>query len=613
MDKSREKEDILIEESLTSAYMAYALAVNLGRAIPDLRDGFKPVQRRVILGLVNLTGGSDKFVKSARVVGEVMGKYHPHGDSSIYEAAISMSTDWGNRLPLVLPQGNNGSISGDNPAAMRYTEMRLSRFININKHLLANSGLPTAPTYDGSGVEYTLFPTDIPYVLINGTRGIGVSISSYIPPFNPREIAKASQYILERWVKGKKPTHKGIAKRVKGPDFPTGGIVSSPNWTTLLETGRGNITHEAEIEYEGKTLHILSVPSETSVTNLVKSINNNASLLGITDMADLTDGGGVSIKLVFKKPVTEDTVERLYRNTLCRVNKAVKMVVCYRDSVKRMSVLEILEKWLKNKDVNMLSYIVKEHGVLLETIDRLSLMIYIAENIDTIIDIIKASGDNEDAINNLVNKLGVTIYDAEKIVMVKFKHVRSLDIKVRKAEIKALRREVDALEDKMVNNEKRYKDIMDAMFKIIEGADGRMSKVVDFTTKVPEGITLAMHIDTSSISSRPARETDVNKGANRLLPSTTHILIITSEGVVYRINSNVITETPSSPMKYITPRERNVHIVYVGVYKPNMYVRITMYNTKVEAVLHPTLTVGRRGNKLFDLPTRVKSVKVKYV
>ncbi|HZY24376.1 MAG TPA: DNA gyrase subunit A, partial [Bacteroidales bacterium] len=308
-----ERERILkvnIEEEMKSAYIDYSMSVIVSRALPDVRDGLKPVHRRVLFGMSELGVLSNKpYKKSARIVGEVLGKFHPHGDSSVYEAMVRMAQEWSLRYPLVDGQGNFGSVDGDSPAAMRYTEARLKKIAEETLADIDKDTVDFQPNFDDSLTEPSVLPTRIPNLLVNGASGIAVGMATNMPPHNLSEIIDATIAYIDN----KDITPEEIMHFVKGPDFPTGGIIYGEQGVKdALETGRGRIVvrgkTEIEITHSGRESIIVSeIPYMVNKAEMIRKIAdliNEKKLEGISYINDESDRTGMRIVIILKKDAT---------------------------------------------------------------------------------------------------------------------------------------------------------------------------------------------------------------------------------------------------------------------------------------------------------------------
>ncbi len=299
--------DISIEDSVQNSYLDYAMSVIVGRALPDVRDGLKPVHRRVLFSMSEMGVHYNKsYKKSARIVGDVIGKYHPHGDSAVYDTLVRMAQDFSLRYPLIDGQGNFGSVDGDSAAAMRYTEIRLAK---IADDLLADLDKDTvdfAENYDGSMMEPVVLPTRVPALLVNGTSGIAVGMATNIPPHNITEIVTA----LKHMVDNPDYTTEDILSIVKGPDFPTAGMIMGSKATMeAYRTGRGSITIRAKVLFEetktGKPVIVVrEIPYLVNKANMIEKIAElvrDKKVTGITDLRDESDKDGIRVVIELKK------------------------------------------------------------------------------------------------------------------------------------------------------------------------------------------------------------------------------------------------------------------------------------------------------------------------
>ena len=320
-------EDVDLKKKMEDSYIDYAMSVIAARALPDVRDGLKPVQRRVLYSMIELNNGPDKpHRKSARIVGDTMGKYHPHGDSSIYGALVNMAQEWSTRYPLVDGHGNFGSVDGDGAAAMRYTEARLSK---ISMELLADINKDTVdfvPNFDDTEKEPVVLPSRYPNLLVNGTSGIAVGMATNIPPHNLREVISAVVKIIDNQVQENRQTEiEEILELVKAPDFPTGGIILGTRGAEeAYRTGRGKVRVRAVTNIEpmdnGKNRIIVTeLPYMVNKANLILKIAELVKLKkidGITDLRDETNREGMRIVIELRKDVNANVIlNQLYKHT----------------------------------------------------------------------------------------------------------------------------------------------------------------------------------------------------------------------------------------------------------------------------------------------------------
>ena len=309
---------VYIEEEMKDSYINYAMSVIVGRALPDIRDGLKPVHRRVLFAMQDLSLEHNKpYKKSARIVGEVLGKYHPHGDVAVYDTLVRMAQDFSLRYPLVDGQGNFGSIDGDAPAAMRYTEARLEHITDLMLLDIEKNTVDFAPNFDGSLKEPTVLPSCLPNLLVNGSSGIAVGMATNIPPHNLKEVAEAVIYVIDN----PECAEADLLKKIKGPDFPTGGIIRGlEGIRRAYTTGRGllKIHAKAHIEEQknGKEAIIIKeIPYMVNKANLIESIADlvqEKKIEGITDLRDESDKDGMRVVIELRR----GTIARVVLNQL---------------------------------------------------------------------------------------------------------------------------------------------------------------------------------------------------------------------------------------------------------------------------------------------------------
>jgi DNA gyrase subunit A len=343
-----------LKKTMEKSYIDYAMSVIASRALPDVRDGLKPVQRRILYSMIELNNGPDKpHRKCARIVGDTMGKYHPHGDSSIYGALVNMAQEWSMRYPLVDGHGNFGSVDGDGAAAMRYTEARLSK---MAMEMLADIGKDTVdfvPNFDETEKEPTVLPSRFPNLLVNGTQGIAVGMATNIPPHNLREIINAVTRIIDNRIDGKETTIDDVCSIVKGPDFPTGAqILGRRGISEAYRTGRGKIKVRAVTEIEtlpnGKPRII--VTELPYLVNKARLIQNIAELVkqkkidGITDLRDESNRDGMRIVIEMRKDVNAPVIlNQLLKHTQLEDTFGVIMLALVNNEPRILNLLQMLQ------------------------------------------------------------------------------------------------------------------------------------------------------------------------------------------------------------------------------------------------------------------------------
>ena len=402
---------IFVQDEMSSSYLSYAMSVIVSRALPDVRDGLKPVHRRIIYAMYK--GGYDwskPFRKSARIVGDVIGKYHPHGDQAVYDALVRLVQDFSMSLPLLNGQGNFGSIDGDPPAAMRYTETKLGKISQFLTDDLEKNTVAYRNNYDETEKEPIVLPSQYPNLLVNGAGGIAVGMATSIPPHNLKEIINATIALIDN----KDITIKQLMKHVPGPDFPTGGVIIGKDIIKQgYNKGRGSFKIRGEIEFEEKkngrsTLIIKSIPYQVNKSILNEKIAQLArekKIEGISDIRDESNREGIRVVLELKKGVEPETIRRqLYKFTSIESSFGFNTLALVDDKPKILNLKEFLSEFLKFRELTVIKRIKFD---LKKAEDRAHILIGLAtavENIDEVIKIIKNSKDTQLAKKNLLTK-----------------------------------------------------------------------------------------------------------------------------------------------------------------------------------------------------------------
>lgn len=475
----KEKELLIpIEDELKDSYLSYALSVIISRALPDVRDGLKPVQRRILYSMKELGNlPNSPFKKSARIVGETLGKYHPHGDAPVYEALVRMAQDFTMRYPLVEGQGNFGSLDGDPPAAMRYTEVRLAP---ISLELLSDlekETVPFRPNFDSTLLEPEVLPAKIPNILLNGATGIAVGMATNIPPHNLNEVIDALLLLL----KDREKSTEEILKVLKGPDFPTRGVILNYDGIkSYFETGRGSVIIKGKGKFEkiGKTLSyiIYEIPYNVNKANLIKRIVElvkNGKLKEIDDIRDESSKEGIRIVIELKKNVDTNVFEKkLYEYTELKTSFPVNFVALINGRPKLLSIKEVLISFLEFREEIVTKRTLFE---LREEKRELKILTGIKKGIDRldeVIEIIKGSKDRDDARKKLNSLLDIDDEQSNAILDMRLARLMSIeveklikDIKTKEENIKRLneiltRREalLKVIEEELIEIKKRYGD-----------------------------------------------------------------------------------------------------------------------------------------------------------
>lgn len=422
-----------IESEMKSAYIDYSMSVIVSRALPDVRDGLKPVQRRVLYGMNEMGNTSDHpHKKSANCVGEVMGKYHPHGDSSIYGTVVRMAQDWAMRYRLVDGHGNFGSIDGDGAAAMRYTEVRLER---IGEEMLSDINSETVdfqPNYDNSRLEPTVLPTRIPNLLVNGTSGIAVGMATNMPPHNLTESLNAAVALID----DPELSIEGLMHYIKAPDFPTGGTIYGYNGVKeAFETGRGRIVIRAKAEIESEANHediiITELPYNVNRAELIEYIANlvnEKKIDGIADINDESDYKGMRIVIRLKSDANSNVVlNKLYKMTALQSSFSVNNVAIVNGRPKTLNLKQILEAFIAHRHDVVIRRTKFELRKAEERAHILKGLIIASQNIDEVISIIKASANQDAARQALAERFGLSEPQTAAIVAMRLGQLSGLE------------------------------------------------------------------------------------------------------------------------------------------------------------------------------------------
>ena len=424
-----------IVDEMSESYLNYSMSVIVSRALPDVRDGLKPVHRRVLFGAADLGATwNRKYKKSARIVGEVMGKYHPHGDASIYDTLVRMAQTWSLRYPLMDGQGNFGSIDGDNAAAMRYTEAKMDRLASELLKDIDKETVAFRPNFDDSLQEPTVLPTLIPNLLMNGSEGIAVGMATKIPPHNLNELINGLIELLNN----PEILIDELLTHIKGPDFPTGGyIMGIDGIKDAYTTGRGRIIMRGKASIEelpsGKEVIIISeIPYQVNKSNLVEKIAHlvrDKRLEGISDLRDESDKDGVRVVIECKRDaIAEIILNNLYKLTQLQESFGVIMLALFNNIPKVMTLKEVLNHFLdfrREVIINRTNFELKEAEQRAHILEGLKKAL---ENIDDIIALIRGSNDPKDARDTLIQKYQFSTLQAKAILDMRLQKLTSLEV-----------------------------------------------------------------------------------------------------------------------------------------------------------------------------------------
>lgn len=430
--------EIDLKKTMEKSYIDYAMSVIASRALPDIRDGLKPVQRRVLYSMIELNNGPDKpHRKCARIVGDTMGKYHPHGDSSIYGALVNMAQEWSMRYPLVDGHGNFGSIDGDGAAAMRYTEARLSK---IAMEMLSDINKDTvdfAPNFDDTEKEPVVLPSRFPNLLANGTTGIAVGMATNIPPHNLRELIDAVNKIIEYRIENKEIFIEDILEIVKGPDFPTGAnILGKSGINEAYRTGKGKIKVRAVTSIEamsnGKNRIIVTeLPYLVNKSRLIEKIAelvNDKKIEGITELRDESNREGMRIVIELRRDVNAGVIlNRLYKHTQMQETFGVNMLSLVNNEPKTLNILDMLKHYLKHQEEVITRRTKYDLNKAKERAHILEGLLKALDNIDEIIKIIRGSANVSIAKTELINRFSFSDAQAQAIVDMRLRALTGLE------------------------------------------------------------------------------------------------------------------------------------------------------------------------------------------
>jgi DNA gyrase subunit A len=527
MSNNIQQTEIISE--MKRSYLDYAMSVIVSRALPDVKDGLKPVHRRILFAMykMGLTSGA-RFSKSAKVVGEVLGKYHPHGDAPVYEAMARLAQDFSMRYPLIKGQGNFGSVDGDPPAAMRYTEAKLAK---IAEEVLTDIDKETVPyldNFDGSLKEPVYLPAKLPNLLLMGAEGIAVGMATKIPPHNLTELVEAIIFIISKAKlidKSKKDltfnvTVEELLEYIKGPDFPTGGIIYGANdIKQAYLTGRGSILVRAKIEDEdmghGKTAIIINeLPYQVNKSSLVEKIAhlaNDKKIVGISDLRDESDRDGIRVVIELKRDASyKKVLNNLFKYTELQTSFPVNMVALVDGVPQTLSIKTILEIYIKHRvDVvtKRSEYELKQAKARAHILEGYLIAL---KHIDDVVETIKKAKDEPDAKAKLIKKFGLTEIQAQAILDMQLKRLTGLEKTKIEDELALLKETIDYLESLLKDVFKILKVVKDELLYLkTKYGDERRTQV---------------------IKSKPGEITD-----EQLIENKEVIVVLTKEGYIKQV------------------------------------------------------------------------------
>ena len=476
----------LIEDEMRSSYLDYSMSVIVSRALPDVRDGLKPVHRRILYGMRGLGLSYNRpYKKSARIVGEVLGKFHPHGDSAVYDALVRMIQDFSMRYPMIDGQGNFGSIDGDSPAAMRYTEARMSRIAEEILRDIDKNTVDFIPNFDDTLEEPTVMPALIPNLLVNGSSGIAVGMATNIPPHNLVEVIEGIYALIDI----PELELPDLLKYIKGPDFPTGGIIFGyEGIKEAFETGRGRIIVRAraniEVARNGKEYIIITeIPFQVNKTNLIEKIAElvqSKKLEGISDLRDESDRDGMRIVVELKRDANPNSIlNYLYKHSQMQSTFGIIMLALAKGQPKVMNLKEILQHYVDHRHeivVRRTKHELDEAEKRAHILEGLKIAI---DNIDEIIELIKKSKDPQTAKNRLIDRFKLTEIQAQAILDMRLQRLTGLERKKIEEEYRDILKLIERLKAILDNRGLRMQIIKDELAEIKERyGDDRRTEIV---------------------------------------------------------------------------------------------------------------------------------------
>ena len=649
-------QDVDLKKKMEDSYIDYAMSVIASRALPDIRDGLKPVQRRILFSMIELNNGPDKpHRKCARIVGDTMGKYHPHGDSSIYGALVNMAQDWSTRYPLVDGHGNFGSVDGDGAAAMRYTEARLSK---ISMEMLADINKDTVdfvPNFDDTEREPTVLPSRYPNLLVNGTSGIAVGMATNIPPHNLKEVIGAVVKIIDNIIDFDSDTSmEEVLKIVKGPDFPTGAeILGTRGIEEAYRTGRGKIRVRAVTNIEtlpnGKSQII--VTELPYLVNKARLIEKMAELVrekkidGITAINDHSNREGMRICIELRRDVNANVVlNRLYKHTQLQDTFGVIMLALVNNEPKVLNLLDMLKLYLSHQEDVVTRRTRYDLNKAEERAHILRGLLKALDYIDQIIKIIRASANAQEAKENLIREYDFSDAQAQAIVDMRLRALTGLErakleneyqeleakireykaiLSDRKLLLRVIRTEILAISEKY-GDDRKTSIGFDAYDISMEDMIPKENMVITMTKL---GYIKRMTVDNFRSQNRGGKgikgmQTLEDDYIEELLMTTTHhyLMFFTNQGKVYRLKAYEIPEASRTArgtaivnLLQLQPGERITAVIPIDQYKKGHYLFMV---TKKGIVKKTPITdyenVRKTGLAAIDLRDEDELIEVKF-
>ncbi len=479
---------ISIEDEMKSAYIDYSMSVIVSRALPDVRDGLKPVHRRVLFGMQDLgVGASKPYKKSARIVGEVLGKYHPHGDSSVYDTMVRMAQDWSLRYPLVDGQGNFGSVDGDSPAAMRYTEARLRKIAEEIMSDIDKETVDFSPNFDDSLEEPTVMPTRVPQLLINGASGIAVGMATNMPPHNLTEVINGTMaYIDNRDI-----DVDGLMEYVKAPDFPTGGIIYGYEGVkNAFHEGRGRVVMRAkatieEIREGREAIIVTEIPYQVNKADMIKKtadLVNDKKIEGISDIRDESDRNGMRIVYELKRDAIPNVVlNKLYKYTALQTSFSVNNIALVDGRPQTLNLKDLIQHFVAHRHEVVVRRTKFELRKAQERAHILEGLIIASDNIDEVIKLIRASKSPDEAREKLQERFKLSEIQSRAIVEMRLRQLTGLEQDKLRAEYEEITALIKELESILNDEAKRYQIIKDELEVIRDKYGDERRSIIEYS------------------------------------------------------------------------------------------------------------------------------------
>ena len=590
--KNEKIDKIALESEMQNTYIDYAMSVIVSRAIPDVRDGLKPVHRRILYAMNNLNlSPSASFKKSATIVGEVLGKYHPHGDSSVYDALVRLAQDFNMRYPLIKGQGNFGSIDGDPAAAYRYTEAKMTEVAMDIMEDLDKKTVEFTENFDASLREPKVMPSKIPNLIVNGSSGIAVGMATNIPPHNMTEVLNAILYLLDH----PEATLEEIITFIKAPDFPSGGIImGTEGCVEAYRTGKGIITIRAKIKEEQlkrkEALIVTEIPYQVNKTKLMEQLADNikkGKITHISDLRDESDKSGIRIVLELSANANKQLVlNQLYKYSNLQINYGIIMLALKNGEPKILSLEELLKCWINHRIEVVTKRIKFDLNKNKQKEDILEAILKAIDNIDLVISIIRNSKNRKEAENRLCEELEITKKQAVAVLEMRLEHLINIEKTKIEREYKKIKKEIISFEAILSNKEKLMSFIKKEINETKKNyQDERKTEIsfdnienVDLEDLIPEQKIFISFTENGFIKRLQNIPKNKELGIDEkfIYESTTHenLLIFTNFGKVYSVKIHQIPEstknsrgTAAINIASLSPNEKPIFIYPVNDFK----------------------------------------------